>query len=232
VIFAKIPFILTKVSTMQNLLIYFFRQNQLLYNFGMLSFALLYTYILSYWFFDGKIINYLMIGSISSFLFWLILFLIFFLKDRNNLFLAQEREIFNQFVQQIKNEFGVRGNSDVFSKIDLIKNFIDKNFSSRGLFANKIYTLTNNSLNLYIENLNIIKELREAKHLVQSYSKEDQFYKEEIAKNLEQNEIIVQKLDSFIKEMMSKKNNDKKVDRIAQDFEHSMEIFNTINSRR
>ena len=197
---------------MKDLLIYFFRKSNFIYNFGLLAFALIYAYLLSYWFFESEIIiNYLMIGSLSIFGFWLILFLIFFFKDKNNLFLAQEREMFNQFVEQIKNEFGMGRNSNVFSKIDLIKHFIDKNFSARGLFANKIYALTNNSLNLYIENLNIIKELREAKHLVRSYSDEDKFYKDEIAKNLEQNEIIVGKLDNFIKEMMKQKNNDKKI---------------------
>ncbi len=217
---------------MKDLLIYFFRQNSFIYNFALLCFALLYAYGLSYLFFEATIINYLMILSLSSFGIWFILFLIFFFKDKNKLFLAQEREIFNNFVHKIKNEFGVRGNSDVFAKIDLIKHFIDNNFSARGLFANKVYALTNSSLHLYIENLNIIKELQEAKYLVQNYSKEDKFYKEEIDKNLEQNEVIVQKLDSFIKEMMSQKNNDKKIDRVARDFEHSMEIFNTINSRR
>ena len=137
---------------MKDLLVYFFRQNNFIYNFALLSFALLYAYGLSYFFFEAMIIHYLMICSLGIFGIWLILFIIFFLKQKNSLFLAQEREIFNNFVHKIKNEFGMKGNGDVFAKIDLIKHFIDNNFSARGLFANKVYALTNSSLNLYIEN--------------------------------------------------------------------------------
>ena len=217
---------------MRDLLIYFFRKNRFMYNFGLLAFAVIYAYGLSYIFFKSMMISYFMIASAVIGGIWIVLFLTLFFKNKNVLFLERERELFNHFVDKIKREFGVRENSNIFEKIELIKNFIDDNFSSKGLFANRVYSLTNSSLNLYIENLNIVNELKKAKDLVNDNSKENSFYKEEIDKNLEQNDIIVQKLDSFIKEMMSKKNNDTKINRVAKDFEHSMEIFNTINSRR
>jgi len=216
----------------RDLLIYFFRKNNFVYNFGLLAFASVYAYGLSFLFFESQMVNYFMIGAIVFGGIWLLLFFALFFRNKNILFLEREREKFNSFANQIKEEFGVSENSNIFEKIELIKNTIDSHFSTKGLFANRVFALTNTSLNLYIENLNIINQLKEAKKLVANNSKESDFYIEERDKNLEQNDIIVQKLDAFLKEIMSKKNNDSKINRIAKDFEYSMEIFNTIKSRR
>ncbi len=217
---------------MKDLVIYFFRKNKLLYNGGLLSFALIYAYICSYFFFSAEVVSIFLKLALGVTTIWLIVSLFIFFKNRNNLAIEREKEKFYDFAKRIKNEFGLDENSNIFEKIELIKSFINSNFSKRGLFANRVFELANNSLKLYMENLKIIKELKDVEKLTKDDPKEKQFYQKEIKKNLEQNEIIVKKLDEFIKEIMSDKNNDKEINKVSKEFEQSLEIFNTIKSRR
>ena len=195
-------------------------------------FTLIYAYICSYFFFSAEVVSIFLKLAFGVTTIWLSASLFLFFKNKNNLAIEREKEKFYDFAKRIKNEFGLDENSNIFEKIELIKSFINSNFSKRGLFANRVFELANNSLKLYMENLKIIKELKDVEKLTKDDPKEKQFYQEEIKKNLEQNEIIVKKLDEFIKEIMSDKNNDKEINKVSKEFEQSLEIFNTIKSRR
>ena len=90
----------------------------------------------------------------------------------------------------------------------------------------RVIKLINSSLGLYIDNLIMNKQLEKAISL----NNNETFYKDKIEKNIEQNRAIENQLNDFIKELMNKRNNDKEVENILSEFEHSMHILKAIKS--
>jgi len=119
---------------------------------------------------------------------------------------------------------------NIFSKIDLIAASLHEKFSSKGLLNLRVLNIANSSLTLYIENLKIKDKLNRALSLSSDLNKKE-FYQNEIKKNMQQNVVIEESLDNLIKELMSKNNNDSKVESILNEFEDSMQILAKIKQR-
>lgn len=216
---------------MVDIVIYFFRQQKILFYFGLLSVTSVYSYLIALYFLDLSSFTINLFNLLSAFsLLWLILAYINFSKNRQHYTYNREKEKYNLLRHQITLRYNLDIKDNIFSKIDLITSFMKDKFSSKGLLSIRVSKVTNSSLNLYIENLKIKDELNKALFLSSDPAQEE-FYKNEIQKNIEQNSKIERNLNNFIKELMSKNNNDNKIEKMLNEFEHSTQILNKINQR-
>jgi len=213
---------------MLDLVLYFFRQQKLFLFFGLLFFASIYSYILSIYFlelspFTINIFNLLLVFA----LLWLILFYISFSKNKNQYANDREKEKYNLLRHKTTMEYQLDIKDNIFSKVDLITSYMKDKFSNKSLLTIRVLKVINTSLSLYIQNLKIKNELNKALSLTSDTSKKE-FYKSEIQKNTMQNSTIEKNLDNLIQELMSKNNNDTKINKIISEYEHSTEILSKI----
>jgi len=213
-------------------LLFFFRKKPLAFYTGIAAFSAAYSYALALYFlewsdFQKDMFNALLIFS----LLWLLFTSYSFIKSRDAFQLEREEEKFYLLQERIINEFDLSSESNIFEKIKFIQNFMQKNFSEKGLLSAKVLGLVNNTLRLYIENLEIKQHLSDAFSLLNTNSPKRGHIEREIIKNNEQNSVILEYLDRFINELLSKKNNDKKVKFMLREFEHSMELMRTVTPR-
>ena len=216
---------------MVDVVLYFFRRQKLYLYFGLLSILVVYSYILGIYFLSlsSSTINLFNLLTVFS-LVWLILFFIKFSKNKQNYTYDRQIEKQDLLRHQITLKYKLNIQDNIFSKVDLITAFMKDKFSSKGLLSIRVLKITNSSLSLYIDNLKIKNELNKALALSSDKDKQD-FYNSEIQKNTNQNTTLEENLDNFIKELMSKNNNDDKIDNILNEFEHSTKILTKIKQR-
>lgn len=213
---------------MIDVLLYFFRQQKLFFYFGLLSLTIIYSYLLAMYFLDLSSFEINSFNLLTAFsLLWVILCYKSFFKHKQNYTYDREKEKYKLLRHQITLKYKLDIKDNIFSKVDLITSFMKEKFSSKGLVSIRLLKVTNSSLSLYIENLKIKYELNKALSLSSDSDKEE-FYQSEIKKNTQQNSTIEENLDNFIKELMSKNNNDNKIDNILNEFEHSTQILTKI----
>lgn len=216
---------------MTDIVLYFFRQQKLFFYFGLFSITIVYSYILALFFLDLSPFAINVFNLLTGFSFlWLILTYISFSKNQQTYTYSREKEKYNLLRHQITLKYKLDIKDNIFSKVDLITSFMKDTFSSRGLLSIRVLKVTNSSLSLYIENLKIKAGLNKALSLNSDRTKEE-FYQSEINKNTKQNSSIEENLDNFIKELMSKNNNDNKIENILNEFEHSTQILAKIKQR-
>ena len=216
---------------MLDVALYFFRQQKLYFYFGLLSLTSVYSYFLSLYFLELSSFAINTFNSLMAFsLLWLVLCYMSFSKNRQSYTYDREKEKYKLLKHQITLKYNLDIKDNIFSKIDLIVTFMREKFSSKGLLSIRVLKVTNSSLALYIENLKIKDKLNRALSLSSDLNKKE-FYQNEIKKNTKQNLAIEERLDNFIKELMSKNNNDNKVDSILNEFEHSTQILTKIKQR-
>lgn len=216
---------------MADIVLYFFRQQKLFFYFGLLSLTIIYSYFLAIYFLDLSSFEINAFNLLIAFsLLWLVLCYKSFSKNKQNYMYDREKEKYKLLKHHIilKYDLGIKDN--IFSKIDLIRSFVKEKFSSKGLLSIRVLKVTNSSLSLYIDNLKIKEELNKALLLSSDVNKKE-FYQSEIEKNNKQNSTIEESLDNFIKELMSKNNNDDKIDNMLNEFEHSTQIVTKIKQR-
>ena len=212
--------------------IFFFRKKPLTFYTGIAAFSAAYSYALALYFLDWSEFQDDLFTSLLIFsLVWLLFALFSFMKSREQFQLEREEEKFYLLQQRIIHEFDLSKESNIFEKIKFIQNFMQKNFSKKGLLSAKVLGLANNTIRLYIENLEIKQQLSNALALLNSNGTKVADIEREIKKNNEQNSVILEYLDRFINELLSKKNNDKKVQFMLEEFEHSMELMKTVTPR-
>jgi len=213
-------------------LIFFFRKKPLTFYIGILAFITAYSYLLALYFLEWSDFQKDLFTTFLVFsLLWLIFASFSFIKTREDFQLEREEEKFYLLQERIINEFDLSSSSNIFEKIKFIQNFMQKNFSNKGLLSAKVLGLANNTIRLYIENLEIKQHLNDALSLLNSDSNKAEHIKQDIIKNTEQNIAILEYLDRFINELLSKKNNDKKVQYMLREFEHSMQLMQTVTPR-
>ncbi len=216
---------------MLDVALYFFRQQKLYFYFGLLSLTSVYSYFLSLYFLELSSFAINTFNLLIAFsLLWSVLCYMSFSKNRQNYTYDREKEKYKLLKHQITLKYNLDIKDNIFSKIDLIVTFMREKFSSKGLLSIRVLKVTNSSLALYIENLKIKDKLNRALSLSSDLNKKE-FYQNEINKNTQQNLAIEESLDNFIKELMSKNNNDNKVDSILNEFEHSTQILTKIKQR-
>ena len=213
-------------------LLFFFRKKPLAFYTGIAAFSAAYSYALALYFlewsdFQRDMFNALLIFSLV----WLLFTSYSFIKNRDLFKLEREEEKFYLLQERIINEFDLDSSSNIFEKIKFIQNFMQKNFSNKGLLSAKVLGLVNSTLRLYIENLELKQHLSDAISLLNSDSPKRGHIERELKKNNEQNSVILEYLDRFINELLSKKNNDKQVKFMLREFEHSMELMKTVTPR-
>ena len=213
-------------------LLFFFRQKPLAIYTGIAAFSAFYSYLLARYFlewsdFQSDLFNALLIFS----LIWLLFTSFSFIKNREQFQLEREEEKFYLLQERIITEFELSSSSNIFEKIKFIQNFMQQNFSKKGLLSAKVLGLANNTLRLYIENLEIKQQLTGALGLLNVDSPKAVDVAKEITKNQDQDSVILEYLDRFINELLSKKNNDKHVKSMLREFEHSMELLKTVTPR-
>ncbi|QOP45676.1 hypothetical protein [Sulfurimonas paralvinellae] len=176
--------------------------------------------------FDISIFNVLSLFSILCF----VLCYILFKKHKQNYAYAREEEKYKLLRHNATLQYGLDIKDNIFSKIDLITAFMKEKFSSKSLLTVRVVNIANTSLSLYLENLKIKDRLTKAFSLSSDETKRE-LYKSEIQKNIEQNVAIEASLENLIEELMSKNNNDKKIDMLLNEFEHSTQIVSKIKKR-
>jgi len=216
---------------MADVVLYFFRQQRLFFYFGLLSLTLVYSYLLAIYFLDLSPFEVNLFNLLTAFsLLWLILCYKSFSKHKQNYIYDREKEKYNLLRHQITLKYKLDIQDNIFSKVDLITSFMKDKFSCKGLLSIRVLKVTNSSLSLYVDKLKIKQELNKALSLSSDTNKED-FYQSEITKNNKQNSTIEENLDNFIKELMSKNNNDHKIYNVLNEFEHSTQILTKIKQR-
>jgi len=216
---------------MLDVALYFFRQQKLYFYFGLLALTSVYSYFLSLYFLELSSFSINTFNLLIAFsLLWLVLCCMSFSKNRQNYTYDREKEKYKLLKHQITLKYSLDMKDNIFSKIDLIVAFMREKFSSKGLLSIRVLKVANSSLALYIENLKIKDKLNRALSLSSDLNKKE-FYQNEINKNTQQNLAIEASLDNFIKELMSKNNNDNKVDSILNEFEHATQILTKIKQR-
>ena len=213
---------------MFDIVIYFFRRKKLFFYSGLLLLALDYSYILALYFLDLSPFEKKMFYLFIAFsMLWIVLCYKSFSKNREKYLQDREKEKYDLLREQITSRYKLDIKDNIFSKIDLIISILRDKFSSKGLFSIRVLKVVNSSLSMYIENLKIKDELNKALLLSSSPDKRE-FYQSEITKNNQQNSNIEEKLDNFIKELVSKNSNDKKIDNLLDELEDSIQIVKKI----
>lgn len=218
---------------MFELIIYFLRKRKIFFYTGLLAFTFSYTFILSLYYFEWSEFQKNLFGSFFIFsLLWYIAFILSFLKNKERLFNERQMEKFGLLKEYIINEFELDTKSSIFERIELISIFIKENFSAKGLLSERILKLTNSSLTLYVENLQLQKQFQMAYDLIDKDDTERKsYYLQQIFKNSNQNKSILNHLDTYIKELMDKKNNDNKMNVIMNEFANSLELLNELHPK-
>lgn len=212
-------------------IIYFFRQKIYFFYSGLFVFSILYSYVLGLYFlewteFQKDLFHVLLLLSLA----W---FITFFINYKANLELFRfdrEKEKFYIFQKKVSVHFGLNKKNNIFEKINFIKKFVQNNYNERGLFSIKILVLINKTLYLYIENLEIIENLKTSLEIINNPIKAKKIERE-INKNNLQNNALLDHLDEYIHELTNKKVNDGKIASIQSELEHTMRILKDINPR-
>ena len=216
---------------MVDIIIYFFRRQKFFFYFGLLSLTIIYSYFLAIYFLDLSPFAKNVFNLLTAFsLLWFILFYINFSKKKQEYTYDREKEKYKLLRHQTTLKYNLDIKDNIFSRIDLITTFMKENFSAKGLLSIRVFKITNASLSLYIENLKITDKLHKALSLSQD-SNTKRFYQNEIQKNIKQNSKIEESLDNFIKELISKNNNDNQIENLLKEFEHSTQIMTKIQQR-
>lgn len=155
---------------------------------------------------------------------------IHFSKHKQNYAYAREEEKYNLLRHNATLKYKLDIKDNIFSKIDLVTAFMKEKFSSKGLLSGRVLSTTRAALSLYLENLKIKDELSRALSL-STDTKQKELYEHEIQKNIQQNSTIEKNLENLIKELMSKNNNDKQINSLLSEFEHSTQIVSKITQR-
>ncbi len=216
---------------MNDTVIFFFRKRPLFFYSGLIAFASFYSFLLALYFlewtpFQKDLFTFLLLFSLA----WLLLFIIYFKKNKTEYALEREKEKFDLLSYQLTQQYHLDKDNNIFKKIRLISEFMQETFSNKSLLSIKIIKLINNSLNVYIENLKINEKLSQAAQLNISPDKAT-FYDIEISKNQKQNTVLEEKLNDFLKELMSKQNNDDKINTIMDEFKNSIDLLSKIQKR-
>lgn len=214
---------------MFDIIIYFFRQNKLLFYFGLSVFGSLYSYLLWIYFFDSKP-NILIVIIIFAIV-WSILSRIKFSQNKEKYSYQMQKEQYALLRHQITQEYKLDIEDNIFSKVDLILSLIKEQFSRKELISIRTLKLINQSLGLYIENLKFKKQLFKADFMSKSIDKKE-FYQNEIEKNRKQNSDIEESLENFIQELLSKNNNDTSIEYILNEFDDSIKLLSKIGQER
>ena len=213
---------------MLDVALYFLRQKKLYLYICIFSITSLYSYFLSLYFLDLSTLAINTFNLVTAFsLLGFILCYVAFSKNKEQYAYDREKEKYKLLRHQTILKYNLDMKDNIFSKIDLVVASLHEKFSSKGLLSIRILKIANNSLALYIENLKIKEKLNKALALSSDLNKKE-FYQKEIEKNMQQNGVIEESLDNLIKELMSKNNNDKKVESILNEFEHSAQILSQI----
>ena len=216
---------------MAEVALYFFRQKIWFFYSGLLALASLYSYLLALYFLDWSDFQVDMFSILLVFsLVWIVLFVVSFKRNRQKYTLEREKEKYNLLRHQVTQEYQLNMHDNIFARVDLIASFMKDNFSAEGLLSIRVQKLSNSSLTLYIENLRLKKQLEYA-YSLSSSAEQKEFYQKEMLKNAEQNGAIEENLDTFIKELIGKNNNDGKISGMLSEFEHSLKLLSKIKPR-
>lgn len=213
---------------MLEIIIYFFRRKPYFFYSALVSITILYSYALALYSLELTELGYDIFNISLIFIFgWSVMFLINLKKNFDYLRWGREREKFYIFEKKINNEFDLNSQNNIFKKINFIKEFVKNNYNEKGLLSIKILMLINETLYLYIENLRIIVNLKSSLILVNDENKIRNI-EDEILKNTEQNENLLNYLDEYIHELTNKNTNDKKINSLKSELEHTLNILKDI----
>jgi len=151
--------------------------------------------------------------------------IVYFIFNKDNIAKNIEEKLFLQYKKDIQEKYHDIGfDSNIFKKIDTLRSLLSEQFSNSSTFSIRMFQTINNSLALYVENLEIIKVHKELEQVT------NKSYSDEINKNLSQNNDIIDNLDRFIEEMALGKGNDSKMEDLVNTFETSVNLFNKLKS--
>ena len=217
---------------MRELIVFNLRKKPLFLYSSLLALTFIYSYLLAIYFLEWTDLQQdifttlLFIGLI-----FIVVFIVDFVRMKALLRLEREQEKLDLYKQQITTEFNLDRESNIFDKINYIQNFMQNNFAQKGLLSVKILTLVNNTLHLYVENLEIKQQHEVTLKVIDESPEKVQNIQEEIDKNIKQNRTILEYLDMYIRELTSKTSNDHKIDSMQTELEHSMQMLKFIKPR-
>ena len=211
---------------MLDILLYFLRRNRLLLYIGLSIFALLYSSLVALYFFH--IPHNILFALIFIASLWIAIVAINLSTNREKYTYGREKERHALLRHQITQEYQLDIDDNIFAKVDLVMSLIKERFSTKGLLSMRTMKLVDSSLALYIENLKIKKELLKA-DAISSASEQKEFYREQIAKNNEQNRQIEQDLENLIQELMKKNSNDREVEHLLSELENATKLLSKIS---
>lgn len=212
--------------------IFFLRKKPLFLVAFFLSFAFIYSYLLALYFLEWtQLQNDIFVTMLFIGLILLLIFAVNYFRLKPIMHFEREEEKMDLYKQQIIHEFNLDRESNIFHKINFIQSFLQKNFAQKGLLSVKVLMLVNNTLKLYIENLEIKHQLETLKRISNQSPDEDQDLQVKIEKNETQNRTLLEYLDRYSRELMSKTKNDHKVETMQQELEHAMQMLKYIKPR-
>lgn len=217
---------------MSELFIFFLRKKPMFMLAFFLSFAFIYSYFLARFFLEWtQFQNDLFTTILFIGLVLLLMFSINYFRLKPIMHFEREEEKLNLNKQQIIQEFDLDRESNIFHKINFIQSFLQRNFAQKGLLSVKVLILVNNTLKLYIENLEIKHQLETLQRISKTSSDHNEELQAEIEKNETQNRTLLEYLDRYSRELMSKTKNDHKVETMQQELENSMQMLKYIKQR-
>jgi len=212
-------------------IIYFFRKRPSFFYSFIAVFAVLYGFLL--WLYFLKHTNlYKDIFLVLLWLcaFWFVLFVINFKRTQNEYKLEREKEKFYLFRDEIVNRYNLSKDENIFKKIELIAIFVKGRFSHTSLASIKILNLINQTLNVYLKNLDINEKLDKSLAVANSTHKME--ITERIYKNNKNNASLLAHLDNYIKELTSNNKNEKDSVYAEFELERTLKMIQQLNKGR
>lgn len=216
---------------MSEQLLYFLRKKPYFFYSFLAVFTSLYSFILALLFFEWSSFQ----KDVFTVLFglcivWFFAFYISFINTKEQFKFEREKEKFHLFEARVVKDFDLSQDENIFKKIEAVQIFVNKNFAKQSLASTRILTLINKTLFLYIDNLSLIKSLEKGVSALSSLVQKNNIL-QEIKKNKDQNDTLLNLLDSYINELSVKSENNKEVVSIKMQLERMLEILKNMNKK-
>ncbi|WBR54072.1 hypothetical protein [Campylobacter sp. VBCF_01 NA2] len=209
-------------------IIYFFRKRPSFFWSFIVVFAVLYGFLLWLYFLKHtnlyKDIFLVLLGLCG---FWVILFVISFKKTRQEYKIEREKEKFELFREEIVRKYDLSKDANIFKKIEIISILVNDKFSSTSLASIKIINLINQTLSVYIKNLNTNAKLKQS--LASSNSINKMHLVQQIHKNSENNASLMDCLDKYIDELSGNNKNEKESAFAEFELERTLKLIKQLN---
>lgn len=217
---------------------YFLQGSYFTISFGILL-GIQYITVVGFFMYDSAFFKYGMLTLVGVNIIIVLSILFSYQGKKQGILTVIETKEFNKKQNQLRIKYKDILKKDIFSRINIFKNLIEKRFDSSSVFRYRLLSLLNKSLEAYINNLELISdinmintEIKDKQSVLKKWTKKQTTYTQDLEEIEFENEKIIDNLDKFIKEIVMESRNESEINNLYKSFERNFETYQEVKKVR